>query len=96
MKKKKKLSFPTAFTVLFIVLILSAVLTYIVPAGAYSKLSYNSEDKAFNITTPKGDVIKEPGTENTLNKLGIKIGLEKFEDGSINKPIAIPNKYERV
>lgn len=96
MKKKKKLSFPTAFTVLFIVLILSAVLTYIVPAGAYSKLSYNSEDKAFNITTPKGDVIKEPATENTLNKLGIKIGLEKFEDGSINKPIAIPNTYERV
>ena len=96
MKKKKKLSFPTAFTVLFIVLILSAVLTYIVPAGAYSKLSYNSEDKAFNITTPKGDVVKEPATENTLNKLGIKIGLEKFEDGSINKPIAIPNTYERV
>ena len=43
--KKKKLSFPTAFTVLFIVLILSAVLTYIVPAGLYAKLAYNKEDK---------------------------------------------------
>ena len=35
---KKKIEFPTAFTVLFIILILAALLTYIVPAGLYSKL----------------------------------------------------------
>ncbi|MEG0134143.1 YfcC family protein [Clostridium sp.] len=95
-KKKKKLSFPTAFTVLFIVLILSAILTYIIPAGAYSKLAYNSEEKVFIVTTPTGDTIKEDATNGTLDKLGIKIGLDKFVDGSINKPIAIPNTYERV
>ncbi len=31
-KKKKKISFPTAFTVLFIVLVIAAILTYVVPA----------------------------------------------------------------
>ncbi len=96
MKKKKKLSFPTAFTVLFIVLILSAVLTYIVPAGSYAKLAYNKEDNNFTITTPHGETSTEPATQDTLNKLGIKIGLDKFVDESINKPIAIPNTYEKV
>lgn len=94
--KKKKLSFPTAFTVLFIVLILSAVLTYIVPAGSYAKLAYNKEDNNFTITMPDGKTSAKPATQQTLDQLGIKIGLNKFVDESINKPVAIPNTYERV
>lgn len=94
--KKKKLSFPTAFTVLFIVLILSAVLTYIVPAGSYAKLAYNKEDNNFTITMPDGKTSTKPATQQTLDQLGIKIGLNKFVDESINKPVAIPNTYERV
>ena len=38
-KKKKKLEFPTAITVLFIVLVFAAILTAVVPAGLYSKLA---------------------------------------------------------
>lgn len=94
--KKKKLSFPTAFTVLFIVLILSAVLTYIVPAGSYAKLAYNKEDNNFTITMPDGKTSAKPAIQQTLDQLGIKIGLNKFVDESINKPVAIPNTYERV
>ncbi|MGG5461547.1 YfcC family protein [Clostridium sp. B9] len=96
MSKKKKFTFPTAFTVLFIVLILSAILTYLIPAGSYSKLSYSQPDKVFVITNPKGETSKEVATQETLDKLGVKIGLNKFTDGSINKPIAIPNTYEKV
>ena len=96
MSKKKKISFPTAFTVLFIVLILSAVLTYVIPAGSYSKLSYNEAENTFIVTNPQGESTKEAATQNTLDKLGIKIDLSKFTDGSINKPIAIPNTYEKV
>lgn len=55
-KKKKKLSFPTAFTVLFIVLFLSCILTYIIPAGLYSKLSYDSAKNVFAITDSKGNI----------------------------------------
>ncbi|EJT5917947.1 TPA: YfcC family protein [Clostridium perfringens] len=96
MSKKKKISFPTAFTVLFIVLILSAILTYVIPAGSYSKLSYNEAENTFVVTNPQGESTKENATQNTLDKLGIKINLSKFTDGSINKPIAIPNTYEKV
>lgn len=94
--KKKKIGFPTAFTVLFIVLVISAVLTYIVPAGSYAKLSYNKDDNNFTITMPNGKTSIKPATQQTLDQLGIKIGLNKFVDESINKPVAIPNTYERV
>ena len=95
---KKKRSFPTAFTVLFIVLILSALLTYIVPAGSYSKLKY-VEDKGnavFEVTKPNGDVEELPSTQETLDKLKIKVDIEKFKSGSISKPIAVPDTYEKV
>ncbi|MDQ0150290.1 putative ion transporter superfamily protein YfcC [Eubacterium multiforme] len=96
MKKKKKISFPSAFTVLFIVLILAAALTYVIPAGSYSKLSYNEDEKVFIITTPQGETTKEKATQGVLDKFGIKISLDKFEDGSIKKPLAIPETYEKV
>ena len=49
-KAKKKREFPTAFTVLFIILILAAVLTYIVPSGQFSRLMYNDTNNTFVIT----------------------------------------------
>lgn len=93
---KKKRSFPTAFTVLFIVLILAAILTYIVPAGSYAKLKYNTESQALVVTKPTGEEEELSATQDTLDKLNIKVDIEKFTDGSINKPIAIPNTYETV
>ena len=45
--KKKKLSFPSALTVLFIVLIFAAILTAVVPAGLFSKVGYNAQAKMF-------------------------------------------------
>ncbi|SEF61131.1 Uncharacterized membrane protein YfcC, ion transporter superfamily [Caloramator fervidus] len=93
---KKKRSFPTAFTVLFIVLIFAAILTYIVPSGLFAKLQYDGDKKIFVVTKPDGSTQELPGTQETLDKLGIKIKIEKFEDGSIYKPIAIPGTYERV
>ena len=95
-KKKKKRGFPTAFTVLFIVLILAAVLTYIIPAGSYSKLSYEPEKKEFVVTNPSGETKNLPATQEELNKLGVKTDLSKFTDGSISKAVAIPGTYERV
>ncbi|MBU5227649.1 YfcC family protein [Clostridium senegalense] len=95
-KEKKKKSFPTAFTVLFIVLILAAILTYIVPAGNYAKLKYDSESEALVVTKPKGDIENLEATQESLDKLNIKVDIQKFKDGSISKPIAIPDTYEVV
>ncbi|WP_425449225.1 YfcC family protein [Dethiothermospora halolimnae] len=95
-KSKKKLSFPTAYTVLFIVLILAAVLTHVVPAGSYSKLLYDGEIDKFTVTHPDGSTEKFEGTQETLDKLGVKVNISKFKDGSIYKPVAIPDTYEKL
>ena len=94
--KKKKISFPSALTVLFIVLIFAAILTAVVPAGLYSKLTYNADHDAFEITTPEGEVTEMAPTQESLDELGVTGNLNKFLDGSISKPIAVPGTYERV
>lgn len=96
MSKKKKISFPSAFSVLFIVLILAAMLTYFVPAGSYSKLAWNGDDNSFTMTKADGSEEVLPGTQATLDQLNVKIDVKKFEDGSVYKPVAIPGTYEQV
>jgi len=93
---KKKMSFPTAYTVLFIVLILAAILTHVVPAGSYAKLVFDSDSNLFVVTAPDTSTTEYEASQETLEKLGIKVGIEKFTDGSINKAIAIPDTYEQL
>lgn len=93
---KKKFSFPSAFTVLFIVLFFAAILTHIVDAGSYAKLTYDIKSGTFTETFPDGTAIILEGTQETLDELGIANDIGKFEDGSIYKPIAIPDTYEKV
>jgi len=95
-KKKRKLSFPSAWLIVIILLIIGALLTYIIPAGSYSTLIYDEESNMFTITAPNGDESQMPATEETLQKLGIKTELSKLVDGTIWKPIAIPGSYEHV
>jgi len=94
--KKKKLSFPSCYTIMLIVLILVMGLTYIVPSGKYATLSYNADSNLFTVTSPNGDTTDYDATQNTLDELGIKIDLEKFTNESIWKPVGIPGTYENV
>lgn len=94
--KRHKLHFPTAITVLFIVMLFAAALTYIVPAGEYSKLTYDASQDKFVVTKPDESTKLMPPTQKTLDKLGVSGKLEDFRNGSISKPIAIPGTYERV
>ena len=94
--KRHRLHFPTAITVLFIVMLFAAALTYIVPAGKYSKLTYDADQDSFVITKPDDSTELMPPTQQTLDSLGVSGSLDSFLDGSISKPIAIPGTYERV
>lgn len=67
--EKEKISFPSALTVLFIVLIFAAILTAVVPAGLYSKLTYNADHDVFEITTPEGEVTEMTPTQESLDEL---------------------------
>lgn len=95
-RMQRTIQFPTAFTILFIIMILAIGLTWIVPAGSYSKLSYNSSDNTLQVTNPFGDVSTVAATQGELEKLNINIDIGQFVNGTIRKPIAVPDTYHRL
>lgn len=96
MSEKKKRGFPSAFTTLFIILVLAAVLTYIVPSGKFSRLTYDETTKEFVIVDHNDQEHREAAKQEVLDKLHIHLGLDKFTEGAIRKPIAIPNTYKKI
>ncbi|MDT3766774.1 YfcC family protein [Gleimia hominis] len=87
---------PTAFTILFILTVAAAIATWVVPAGAYAKLSYNTDTSQLQVLEPKGDTKDLPATQETLDDLGVKIDIKQFTSGALDKPISVPNSYERL
>lgn len=94
--KRKNFEFPTAYTVLFLILIVVTMLTHIVPAGKYSRISYNQEKKFFVVHNQSDEDVELEASQETLNKLGINIDIDKFKNGAIKKPMAIPNTYVKL
>lgn len=90
---KKKLTLPTATTLMMCVIIIAAISTWLLPAGQYSKLT-NDNNKAFLVNSKTGSTAL-PFTQKTLDSLSINIKLEKFTKGEISKPISIPNTYQQ-
>ena len=88
--KKKTFNFPSAFSILFIILIIAVGLTWLVPAGSYSKLTYNASNNVFVVKTYQKEDQVLPATKESLDKLNVKIELSNFTEGTIKKPIAIP------
>lgn len=93
---KFKFKFPTAYSVLLIILVIAAALTYIVPSGKYARLIYDKGSDTLVQTMPDGSVHNLPPTEATLEALGVKLKISAFTDGTVSKPIAIPNTYEHI
>lgn len=91
----KKLKFPTAQTILIIIAIIVALLTWLIPAGKYDSLAYSAKSKTF-IKTSLEETVELPAKQETLENLNIKIPIEKFTNGDIYKPIGIPNTYKEL
>ncbi len=90
-----KLKFPTAQTILILIAVMVALLTWLVPAGKYDSLAYDAKDNSFTKISMDESVVL-PATQATLQELGIKIPIEKFTNGDIYKPIGIPNTYKEM
>ena len=88
----KKLKFPTPYTVLMLVIVLAASLTFLLPSGSYSTLQYDKQQDSFVIHTANNSYTV-PATQEQLDGLGIHIQLSKFKDEKIKKPISIPDTY---
>lgn len=65
---------PGAFTILFFLTVIAVMLTWIVPAGSYSKLAYVNDH--LQVTQPTGEKISYPATQATLDKLHIQIDVD--------------------
>jgi uncharacterized ion transporter superfamily protein YfcC len=89
------MKFPSALTILLIITALVAFSTWFIPSGNYESLTYNSENETFIKTGKEGTAVL-PATPQTLEKLNVKIPLEKFTEGDIYKPINIPGTYHSV
>lgn len=84
---------PSPITMLMVVIILSALCTWLIPAGSYHKLSVNQQ--LFVVETPSG-TINLPLSQRTLDSLSIKIPVQKFSNGDIRKPVSIPGTYQKI
>jgi len=91
----KKIKFPTAQTILFIIAGFVTLLTWIVPAGKYDTILYQKSDNTFTQNSIDNSITL-PATKATLDGLNIKIPLEKFTNGDIWKPINVPNTYKKL
>lgn len=87
--------FPSAHTILMLIAAFVALLTWVIPAGKYASLSYDSSEGVF-IKTINDKVEKLPVTQQTLELLDIKIPVENFTSGAIYKPIGIPGTYQSM
>ncbi|WP_338733905.1 YfcC family protein [Mangrovimonas cancribranchiae] len=92
----KKIKFPTAQTILLIIAAFAALLTWLIPAGKYDTLQYNKNSQSFVIQQSNADAKNLPASSETLEKLNIKIPLEKFTNGDIWKPISVPGTYREL
>lgn len=91
----KNFKFPTAQTILLIIAGLVTLLTWVVPAGSYDTLSYDSSENHF-IRTQASGTKTLVASQETLEALQIKIALEKFTSGAIYEAINIPNTYKTL
>ncbi|WP_339697106.1 YfcC family protein [uncultured Roseivirga sp.] len=89
----KKFKFPNPFTVLYIIIVLSAIATFLMPAGSFSTLSY---DAGNFIIEGKENTISLKASQSVLDSLNLKMELAKFEEGKIRKPVSIPNTYSEM
>jgi uncharacterized ion transporter superfamily protein YfcC len=91
----RKLKFPKAQSLLLIIAVFVAVLTWIVPAGTYDTLKYDSDNNQFLITSVD-TTYSMAGNQESLEKIQIKIPLATFTSGDIYKSINIPKTYKNL
>jgi len=91
----KRYKFPSAQSVLLLIAIVVALLTWLIPSGQFDRLAYQESDQTFLITNKEGTT-SLAATQKNLTELGISIPLEKFTSGAIYKPISIPNTYQKL
>lgn len=91
MQKRKLLS---PISILMVIIVLAAICTWVVPAGKYDTLQYNT-DSSFTLVKKDTTIILS-ANKTVLDSLGIKINFTNFVDGNVKKPVSIPGSYHKI
>ncbi len=84
---------PHPLAILMSVIILSALATWLVPAGKYDTLSYAAPNFVLN----KNGVEKTlPVKQQVLDSLHINASVSAFTQGIIRKPMSVPGSYHHL
>ncbi|CAM3850554.1 YfcC family protein [Parendozoicomonas haliclonae] len=94
--KSKSFSFPTAYTVLFVLSLIMVSLTWVINSGMYSKIRFDSITSQFHVTHPDQSVEVYPGSQGSLDELNVKLNVSSFTNGEITTDIGIPGTYTVV
>jgi uncharacterized ion transporter superfamily protein YfcC len=84
---------PHPLTILMSVIILSALATWLVPAGKYDTLSYTAPNFVLN---KNGSEQTLPTSQKVLDSLHINASVNAFTQGIIRKPVSVPGSYHRL
>lgn len=89
----KKPNLLTPHTIIFLVLLLATIGTWLLPTGRYDTLKYDQDKFVIEGPNKKQEL---PATQSTLDEVGIHIKLDKFKNGDIFKPVTIPGTYQKL
>jgi len=92
---KISIKFPSPYSVLMIAIVLSAIATWLLPAGNYNTLHYEKSSNEFIINSGENQQ-RITASQKILDEKNIVISLDKFKEGKIKKPISIPGTYKKV
>lgn len=95
-RRRRGLSVPSAFTILFLLTVIAIGATWFIPAGQYAKLAWDKKASTLTLTSPTGEVKEVPATQQTLDQMNVKIGIDSFTSGAISKPVSVPGTYQRL
>lgn len=90
---KKKMKFPSAFSILFIILLIAIGLTWLIPSGTYSKLSYDNTENHFIVKTHEFPIkaIQQQNKPliNSISKFNFLISPTALSKSRLLSPIPI-------
>lgn len=86
---------PSVYALLFAILAVTAVATWLIPAGEHARLSYDKGAATFLLKDGDRET-RHPATQATLDALGVRTPLANFVDGSASRPVPVPGSYRRV
>jgi uncharacterized ion transporter superfamily protein YfcC len=86
---------PSVYELLFAILALAAVATWLIPAGDYATVRYDGARKAL-VVEDAGTERLLPPTRQSLDALGVRAPIESFTDGSAKRPVSVPGTYRSI